>query len=58
MNQTLPTLLKECDNLKSRLSELRPLPFEALKKIEEALQHLNLTQNRIEVFNNDTNGKD
>ena len=32
MEQTLATLLQECDNLKSRLSELRPLPTEALKK--------------------------
>lgn len=49
MNQTLPTLLKECDNLKSRLSELRPLPFEALKKIEEALAiEYTYESNRIE----------
>lgn len=49
MNQTLPILLKECDYLKSRLSELRPLPFEALKKIEEALAiEYTYESNRIE----------
>ena len=29
-------LLQECDSLKTRLANLRPLPAEALKKIEEA----------------------
>lgn len=43
------TLLQECDALKSRLSELRPLPVEALKKIEEAFAiEYTYESNRIE----------
>ena len=49
MEQTLAILLQECDNLKSRLSELRPLPAEALKKIEEAFAiEYTYESNRIE----------
>lgn len=32
--KTIHELLQECDALKARLSTLRPLPVEALKKIE------------------------
>lgn len=46
---TIHTLLQECDALKSRLSELRPLPVEALKKIEEAFAiEYTYESNRIE----------
>jgi len=49
MEQTLAILLQECDNLKSRLPELRPLPAEALKKIEEAFAiEYTYESNRIE----------
>ena len=49
MEQTLAILLQECDNLKSRLSGLRPLPAEALKKIEEAFAiEYTYESNRIE----------
>ena len=37
MNSKLVDLLKEVDLLKVRLSSLRPLPVEALKKIQDAL---------------------
>ena len=41
--------LHECDALKSRLSEMRPLPVEALKKIEEAFNiEYTYESNRIE----------
>ena len=39
MDQELQTILQECDTLKARLSAMRPLPVEALKKIEDALVH-------------------
>lgn len=49
MEQTLATLLQECDNLKFHLSELSPLPTEALKKIEEAFAiEYTYESNRIE----------
>ena len=35
--EALENILKDCDKLKSCLSEARPLPADALKKIEEAL---------------------
>lgn len=42
-------LLDECDALKARLSTLRPLPMEALKKIEEAFAiEYTYESNRIE----------
>lgn len=45
----LRKLLQECDALKSRLSELRPLPAEAMKKIEEAFAiEYTYESNRIE----------
>ena len=34
MDAEITTLLQECDTLKARLSAIRPLPAEALKKIE------------------------
>ena len=37
MDAEITTLLQECDTLKARLSAIRPLPVEALKKIEDAL---------------------
>lgn len=49
MNTELTALLKECDELKSRLSNLRPLPAEALKKIEGAFAiEYTYESNRIE----------
>ena len=49
MNTPLQTLLHDCDTLKTRLSELRPLPTEALKKIEEAFAiEYTYESNRIE----------
>lgn len=49
MNTPLTTLLQECDALKSRLSSLRPLPVEALKKIQEAFDmEYTYESNRIE----------
>ena len=49
MNTELNTLLQECDALKTRLSELRPLPAVALKKIENALAiEYTYESNRIE----------
>ncbi len=49
MNEELKTLLHDCDTLKARLSELRPLPAEALKKIEEAFAiEYTYESNRIE----------
>ena len=32
MENNINTLLHECDRLKERLTEIRPLPVEALKK--------------------------
>ena len=49
MDEELNKLLKECDTLKARLSGLRPLPAEALKKIEEAFAiEYTYESNRIE----------
>lgn len=49
MDNELTTILQECDRLKARLSELRPLPVEALKKIEDALSiEYTYESNRIE----------
>lgn len=49
MNTEIAMLLQECDTLKSRLSSLRPLPTEALKKIEDALAiEYTYESNRIE----------
>lgn len=46
---TIHALLQECDALKTRLSKLRPLPAEALKKIEEAFAiEYTYESNRIE----------
>lgn len=48
MNE-LNTILSEIDNIKSELSTLRPLPIEALKKIQEALDvEYTYESNRIE----------
>lgn len=49
MNEELNKLLQECDTLKALLSGLRPLPAEALKKIEEAFAiEYTYESNRIE----------
>ena len=49
MNDELSTLLQECDTLKARLSDMRPLPADALKKIEDALAiEYTYESNRIE----------
>ena len=49
MNTEIAMLLQECDTLKARLSSLRPLPTEALKKIEDALAiEYTYESNRIE----------
>lgn len=49
MNTEITALLQECDTLKARLSEMRPLPVEALKKIEEAYNiEYTYESNRIE----------
>lgn len=49
MNEEIAKLLHECDVLKVRLSELRPLPPEALRKIEEAFAiEYTYESNRIE----------
>lgn len=49
MNQELQILLQDCDMLKARLSTLRPLPVEALRKIEDALAiEYTYESNRIE----------
>lgn len=49
MNSELTDILQECDTLKARLSEMRPLPVEALKKIEEAYNiEYTYESNRIE----------
>ena len=49
MNEELNKLLQECDTLNARLSGLRPLPAEALKKIEEAFAiEYTYESNRIE----------
>lgn len=49
MNTEITALLQECDALKARLQSLRPLPVEALKKIEGALAiEYTYESNRIE----------
>ncbi len=49
MDERLNQLLQECDTLKARLSDLRPLPTEAMQKIEEALAiEYTYESNRIE----------
>lgn len=49
MIDEVKTLLQECDTLKARLSEMRPLPAEALKKIEDAFAiEYTYESNRIE----------
>ena len=49
MNEELKVLLHDCDTLKERLSELRPLPSDALQKIEEAYNiEYTYESNRIE----------
>lgn len=49
MTEELKKLLHECDTLKARLMALRPLPAEALKKIDEALAvEYTYESNRIE----------
>ena len=49
MNTEITALLQECDTLKARLSGMRPLPFEAMKKIEEAYNiEYTYESNRIE----------
>ena len=49
MDPELTGILHECDGLKARLSAVRPLPSEALKKIENALDiEYTYESNRIE----------
>lgn len=49
MNSKLVDLLREVDSLKVRLSSLRPLPVETLKKIQDALDiEYTYESNRIE----------
>lgn len=49
MKQDITKLLNECDTLKARLSEARPLPAAAMKKIEEAMAvEYTYESNRIE----------
>jgi Fic family protein len=49
METTLTTLLMEVDSLKQQLDHIRPLPPEALKKIQEALEtEYTYDSNRIE----------
>ena len=49
MGTELMSLLKECDGLKARLHAIRPLPKEALKKIEDAFDiEYTYESNRIE----------
>ena len=49
MDAEITTLLQECDTLKNRISAIRPLPAEALKKIEDALAiEYTYESNRIE----------
>lgn len=49
MENTISSLLRECDTLKKKLSGLRPLPSEALRKIEEAIAiEYTYESNRIE----------
>ena len=49
MDQELKNILQECDTLKAHISAMRPLPVEALKKIEDALDiEYTYESNRIE----------
>ena len=49
MDAEITTLLQECDTLRAHLSAMRPLPAEALKKIEDALAiEYTYESNRIE----------
>lgn len=49
MNEDINVMLKEVDVLKEQLSSLRPLPEEALKKIQDALDiEYTYESNRIE----------
>ena len=49
MSDTITTLLRTCDTLKAQLSGSRPLPIEALRKIEEAFNiEYTYESNRIE----------
>ena len=49
MNENMNVMLKEVDVLKEQLSALRPLPEEALKKIQDALDiEYTYESNRIE----------
>ena len=49
MNEEIKQLLNEVDTLKIQLSALRPLPEEALKKIQDALDiEYTYESNRIE----------
>lgn len=49
MCESVKAMLHECDTLKERLSSLRPLPPESLKKIQEALDiEYTYESNRIE----------
>lgn len=49
MNEELYTVFAEVDSLKNRLNGLRPLPFEALRKIESAFDmEYTYESNRIE----------
>ena len=49
MSNDIKALLHECDRLKARLSDIRPLPAQALRKIEEAYNiEYTYESNRIE----------
>jgi len=49
MSEPIKELLKEVDALKEQLSTLRPLPEEALRKIQDALDiEYTYESNRIE----------
>ena len=49
MNDEITSVLQECDALKARLTEMRPLPAEALEKIQNALNiEYTYESNRIE----------
>lgn len=49
MNKELTALLQKCDELKKHLSEMRPLPLVAIKKIEDAFAiYYTYESNRIE----------
>ena len=49
MNDEITSVLQECDALKARLTEMRPLPAEALEKIQNAMNiEYTYDSNRIE----------